>query len=78
MLLAKYGVKEIYSVTISDKAAEFLKSRNIPFTCENTVPCIMNRDRTDFCPMEKCVMDIADEDEAEEKIRARRKELLNK
>lgn len=78
MLLVRYGVAEIHAVLISKKALDYLKDKSVTVTYETAVVHIINRDKTDMCPMEKCVLDLNDELEAEALIRRTRKQLLKK
>ncbi|MBR3835567.1 MAG: DUF1893 domain-containing protein [Clostridia bacterium] len=78
MLLAKYGVCEIHAVLISEKALDYLKTKPIKVTYDSEVDCIINRDKTDMCPMEKSVLFTDDENEAEALIRKTREKLLKK
>lgn len=78
MLLSKYSVIEIHAVLMSEKALEYFKDKPIKITYETAVDHIINRDGTDMCPMEKCVLFTTDETEAEQLIRKKRQELLNK
>ncbi len=78
MLLVRYGVAEIHAVLISEKALSYLKNKSVTVTYETTTEHIINRDKTDMCPMEKCVLDISDENKAEMLIRRTREQLLKK
>ncbi len=78
MLLSKYRVKEIHALLVSEKALEYLENKPIIITYDKAVPHIINRDKTDMCPMEKCVLNITDEDDAEKLIRLKRQELINR
>jgi len=75
MLLAKANIKSLYTVVISEHAIPVLEEYNIPYSYKEKVPYIINRTNTGMCPMEECSMSIASIDEAEEKLRARLKEL---
>ncbi len=78
MLLSKYKIKEIHTSLISEKALEYFEKTPIAVTYDTLVPNIINRDKTDICPMEKCVLATDDEDEAEKLIRRKRQELIKK
>lgn len=78
MLLSKYKIKELHTSLISEIALEYFEKTPISVTYDNLVPNIINRDKTDICPMEKCVLSTNDENEAEKLIRATRKKLLKK
>lgn len=75
MLLNAYGVKNIRTPLASEKAVEYLKGKSMIFEYESTAEYIINRDGTDMCPMEKTVLNINDEKEAERLLRIKLKEL---
>ena len=75
MLLTAYGVKEIFTPLASLKAVEYIREKQTKLTYENTAGYIINRDGTDMCPMEKTVLDISDEKEAERLIRIKLEDL---
>lgn len=77
MLLSKYGVAEIFAVLTSDKAIEYLKNKNVKFSYDSKAEYIINRDRTDMCPMEKTVIGTDDENLAETLIREKLQQLKN-
>lgn len=53
-LLAAYlKAKKVYGGTGSELAAKALEKYKIKFYFQKTVPNILNRDKTDLCPMEK-------------------------
>lgn len=76
MLLVKYGIKDLHTGIISRNALDFLADKNITVTYDSEVEYIINRDKTDMCPMEKSVLNTSDCDEAEKLIRATRQKLL--
>ena len=78
MLLTKYGVKEIHAVLVSERALEYLEDKAVTITYDTAVDHIINRDKTAMCPMEKCVLETNDEDEAEALIRRTREKLIKK
>ncbi len=78
MLLVKYGVAEIHAVLVSERALDYLKGKPTKITYGTAVDHIINRDKTDMCPMEKCVLNTEDEGEAEALIRTTRNKLLKK
>ncbi len=78
MLFSKYKIKEIHALLVSEKALEYLDKKSISVTYDDVVAHIINRDKTDMCPMEKCVLSTTDEDDAEELIRRKRQELMNR
>lgn len=57
-LLAVYlGVKEVYGAVGSKLAAEVLRKYKIKFCFQQTIPCILNKNKTDICPIEKLSLD---------------------
>lgn len=54
------GVRALHAGVLSDAAAEVLTQANIPFSCDNRVSAIRNRDNTGPCPMEQATKDISD------------------
>lgn len=75
MLLCAYGVKSIRTPLTSRHALNYIKSKDTRLEYDEAVDYIINRDRTDMCPMEKNVLDTNDEKEAERLIRNKIKEL---
>lgn len=63
-LLILGGVQAVHGEIMSKSAIELLTSRNIYFTYKQEVLNILNRTKTDLCPMEKSVLNITDENEA--------------
>lgn len=51
-LMTLGNVAEVFTYTISQSAAEFLKSHNVRFSADKTVPIIINRNGTGQCPVE--------------------------
>lgn len=57
-ILCNYlGVKRIYAVLISEKAIEVLDKETIEYEFKEKCEYIKNRDKTDFCPIEKRSLD---------------------
>ncbi len=55
-LLALGGVREVYASVISAPARALLEKAGVGVTFAEEVPVIWNRDRSDWCPLEKlCV-----------------------
>ncbi|MGQ1888830.1 TonB-dependent receptor domain-containing protein [Thermophagus sp. OGC60D27] len=52
-LMIAGGVKKIYTRLISKQALDLLKDKDIEIEYDKEVPVIINRDQTDWCPMEK-------------------------
>ena len=62
-LLAAYlKAKEVYGAMGSELAVEAFKKYKIKFYLAKTVPNILNRDKTDLCPMEKLSIDKTPEE----------------
>jgi len=60
-LLSVYGgIKLAYAETISEGAMEILAHHGIPFAFGRKVPKILNRSKSDQCPIEKLISDIQD------------------
>ena len=64
------GVRGVYGLTVSAEGAAFLAEHNIPCEAKNTVPKILNRDKTDLCPLEKSCLGLTKPDEMVAAIRA--------
>ncbi len=47
------NVSSVYTKTISKKALELFNMHNIDINFEKEIPVVINRDKTDWCPMEK-------------------------
>lgn len=62
-LLAAYlKAKEVYGGLGSELAAKALKKNKIKFYFQETIPNILNQDKTDLCPMEKLSIDKTPEE----------------
>lgn len=69
-LLLIYGkVKHIHADVISEHAAQVLNLHQVSYSYDQIVPYIINRVKTDMCPMEKCVLTIDDPNEALEALK---------
>ncbi len=63
VLLAVYlKAKEVYGGTGSELAVNALEKYKIKFYFQKTVPNILNRDKTDLCPLEKLSIDKTPEE----------------
>jgi len=69
LLCAYSKVKAAFAVTTSQGGLEILNTYGIHYEYENLVPMILNLKKTDKCPFEKLVENIANYNEAYEKIR---------
>lgn len=63
------NIKEIYTKFTSKGAIEVLKQENIKFTYEKSCDYIVNRDKTDMCPMEKLACTTEDKNILLQKIK---------
>jgi len=62
-LLAAYlGAKEVYGITGSRLAAKNLEKFKIKFYFEKTIDNILNKNKTDLCPLEKLSFDRSPEE----------------
>lgn len=52
-LMVLGGVKEAATPRISTPARRLLQEASIPVDYDEEVPLILNRDKSDFCPLEK-------------------------
>lgn len=60
-LLCKHiGIKEVYGELLSNSAMKVLDKANILYSCKKACPYIKNRDKTDYCPIEKIATGIED------------------
>ena len=57
IILVSSGVKEIYSDLISQSALDYFQERKIKVSYAEKTDRILNRDKSDLCPMEKLSMD---------------------
>ncbi len=60
MLCGYIGINEVYTELISNGGIITLNKNNIPFTIEESCAYIKNRDKTDYCPIEKLSIEIED------------------
>lgn len=60
ILCGYIGIKEVYTELISEGGITVLKKYNIPYTMDESCPYIKNRDKTDYCPIEKLSLDKED------------------
>jgi hypothetical protein len=69
LLCIHAGVLAVFAVTASEKGVLVLKEGNVLCQFEGKVPHVLNSARSDICPFEKLVINIADPKEAYEKLR---------
>ncbi|NLV88162.1 MAG: DUF1893 domain-containing protein [Tissierellia bacterium] len=60
LLCGYLGIKEVHGVLMSKEGQTILDRYKIPYTMDISCPYIMNRDKTDYCPIEKLSLDIED------------------
>lgn len=63
MIYADIGIKELHTNLISESATEVLQKMNIITNYDLEVAYIQNRDKTDFCPVEKLSLKAENIDE---------------
>lgn len=68
LLNSKSKVMGLFTFVISKDAKELLKDNNIEVVNERAVEKILNKDKTDFCPIEKLSMGNANFDDFREKL----------
>lgn len=68
------GVKTLHAGVISFSALELLQDKRIEVSYEEAVPFILNRDQTDWCPLEK----LCDREGSPENVLLRIKTFINK
>lgn len=68
LLNSKSKVIGLFTFVISKDAKELLKDNNIEVVKEREVEKILNKDKTDFCPIEKLSMGNANFDDFREKL----------
>ena len=71
MLFVKTGIICAHGRTMSESGRVYLESHGIPCTYDVLTEKIINRNRTDICPMEKAVADIDDAESGYEILRKR-------
>lgn len=68
LLMAKGGVKELFTFVLSQPAFDVLRQAGVTVTYDTLQPNIVNRTGTDICPVEKLTADTTDPDEAFRRI----------
>ncbi len=69
------GVKSVWAKIISESAKQILTKNNIDIFFETSVPHIINRNGDGICPIESCVKNIENSNEAFRIIKAKLSEL---
>lgn len=75
MLCVKAHIKEVYAKVMSKEGKRILDEYNIPNSCDVLTKEIINRKKTDICPMEKVVNDIDDIEKAYLLLKEKVKEM---
>ena len=65
------GAAAVFAGVASDAAWDALGAAGVPLAAGDTVPVILNQDRTDMCPMERMSRDISEPAELFRTIMAR-------
>ncbi len=68
-LMISGGIKAVYADTISDGALRLLRGTGIKVSYDERTDHIVNRDGTDWCPMEKACRDCLTAEECLERIK---------
>lgn len=67
--IEELGVKSFYTEIISREVIDYLKNKDIAYFYDEVVDKILNRDKTDLCPMEKISQSSSDNKEIILKIK---------
>lgn len=69
LLVIYSGITKVYADTISSEAKKIFEKNNVQYEYQVEVPCILNRDKTSICPIEKLVEKIDSPDDAYNEIK---------
>ena len=75
VLFSLLHVREVYSEVMSREAQELFAQNSIPFYCERTADCILNRSGTALCPIEEAVGGERDLEKARALIKERVRQM---
>ena len=75
-LMVLGGVGELYASLVSDGALRLLRGTGIKVSYDERVDHIVNRDGTDWCPMEKACRDCLTAEECLERIKQTINQLI--
>ena len=78
MLLVKAKVQNVFTHTISEDGKKYLENHNVMLDFDEFTPYIINRTKTDICPMEKAVKDIDDFETGFDVLKSQRDKLRHK
>ena len=70
-IMAAGGVKEVHTNLISTPARELLEREGIVVAASEEVPRILNRDRSDMCPIDAQIVNVESVDECVQILEAR-------
>lgn len=71
LLLRDSKVIKVHGEVMSEEALKILEEAGIEVSYEELVPNILNRDRTDLCPLEKMSLEIESGEDLADKINDR-------
>lgn len=60
MIAVLGGVRQVFALTMSTAAQEYLAAHAIPFACDRTVEMIRNRTGDGLCPLEQSVLELSE------------------
>lgn len=78
LLFVKCKIKSVFAKTLSFGGKDILEQNGVEYTFETLTDKIINRTKTDVCPMEKAVCNTSDPEEAYLLIRAKLNSLTGK
>ena len=74
----KAKVQNVFTHTISEDGKKYLENHNVMLDFDEFTPYIINRTKTDICPMEKAVKDIDDFEIGFDVLKSQRDKLRHK
>lgn len=63
-LAARGGIKEIYTHVLSERGKEVLEEYGITYHYKRLVPSVLNRNKSDLCPLEKLTSNMSSPEQA--------------
>ncbi|MGI6260751.1 MAG: DUF1893 domain-containing protein [Acutalibacteraceae bacterium] len=60
MIVVLGGVRQVFALTMSTAAREYLAAHNIPSACDHEVKMIFNRTGDGLCPLEQSVLELSE------------------
>ena len=70
-IMTSGGVKEVYTNLISTPARQLFEQAGIPVFATEEVPQILNRDRSDMCPIDAQIVNVASAEECVQLLQER-------